>query len=67
MSVSCGAGHLILSVGVLDHSFIIPRCLCLVAMADLADEIARIAPYANTNSDGEYTGDIYADDEHIDQ
>ena len=26
----------------------------------LHDEIARVAPYANTNAGGEYTGDIDA-------
>ena len=26
----------------------------------LHDEIARVAPYANTNADGDYTGDIDA-------
>ena len=26
----------------------------------LHDEIARVAPYANTNAEGEYTGDIDA-------
>lgn len=30
------------------------------------DEIARLAPYANTDPEtGEYTGDVYADDEHV--
>ena len=32
----------------------------------LSDEIASVAPYANTNSNGEYTGDIYADDDEVD-
>ena len=36
-------------------------------MADLTDEIAKIAPYANTDEQGNYTGDIYADDDQIDQ
>jgi len=27
-------------------------------MADLTDEIAKIAPYANTDEQGNYTGDI---------
>jgi len=31
----------------------------------MTDDIARLAPYANTNSEGEYTGDIYADDDEV--
>lgn len=36
-----------------------------MATSNLDDKIAALAPYANTNSDGEYTGDIYAADEHV--
>jgi len=31
----------------------------------LAAEIARVAPYANTNSEGEYTGDVTAELDHV--
>jgi hypothetical protein len=37
-----------------------------MATSNLEDEIAAVAPYANTDPEtGEYTGDVYADDEHV--
>ena len=34
-----------------------------MGQTQLEAEIARIAPFTNTDATGEYTGDIYADDE----
>jgi len=42
----------------LTHSYLYSGRMCLVAMADLEEQIAQVAPFANTDKNGKYTGEI---------